>query len=154
MAQNGFGNNGIRVRDPSQMFVFGDTNWGRGFSKRVKDSQESDGLLTKNKSQQVGISSKPFIVNQSNKNKFENKNLPNKDDNLFARTENSRNFISFAVAEASSSDENQPCFGSSPTSQSQSQRPTVNTVDQFRITRQMVTQYTICIITLQNHSNY
>ncbi|KAM0068198.1 hypothetical protein Hdeb2414_s0002g00070411 [Helianthus debilis subsp. tardiflorus] len=117
MAQFGLLNNGIRVRDPSQMFMFGSTKW----------SHESTGLLTKNKSQQAGIFSKPFAGNQSSGSV--DKCLLNKEDDKM-----------FAVAEASSSDENQPNFGLTPTTptQTQSQRPLVHYFDPFGIAQQMV----------------
>ncbi|KAI7729626.1 hypothetical protein M8C21_003920 [Ambrosia artemisiifolia] len=113
MAQFGLMNNGIRVRDPSQMFMFGgSTNW----------AHESAGLLTKNKSQQAGIFSKPLLGNQSTI--FVDQKLCKKED------ENQT-----AVA-ASSSGENKPCF--SLTWVGQTQRPPVNYIDPFGIGKQTV----------------
>lgn len=127
-------NHGIRVRDPSQMFKFGDKNLVQDFSNKLVCpriqgwSQESASLLTKQKSQQAGTFGKSSIGDQSisdgsstqdlaNFDPLEHKILIKKEEGTesFEKTDNSREFplirggnwsapMQSAVAEASSSD--------------------------------------------------
>ncbi|KAL8211004.1 hypothetical protein R6Q57_005441 [Mikania cordata] len=129
-SQFGVLNTGIRVRDPSEMFMFGNTNWVCGFSRFANSNfqspfRESADLLTKNRSQQAGIFGQSLIGNQLSGSV--DQKLSNREDgsslatekcrNLFPKTENLGEFhaiqsgrsgalMQAAVSEASSNDEN------------------------------------------------
>ncbi|KAD5961048.1 hypothetical protein E3N88_12521 [Mikania micrantha] len=129
-SQFGVLNTGIRVRDPSEMFMFGNTNWVCGFSRFANSNfqspfGESADMLTKNTSQQAGIFGQSLIgnhfsgsIDQKLSNREDGSSLgTEKCRNLFPKTENLGDFraiqsgrsgvlMQAAVSEASSSDEN------------------------------------------------
>ncbi|PWA73325.1 hypothetical protein CTI12_AA262000 [Artemisia annua] len=152
-AQPGLLNNGITVRDPSQMFKFGDTNLVQGQNQVLQSvGLASASLLTKDESQQAGTFSKSFNDGQFKASSSRDAvNLdPLKHKKLFSAEGNSWGTINFektdksselasvqsgslsalmhsAAAEASSSDSRLPYYGLrfSPSSE----RPHVNNFD-------------------------